>query len=617
MPRYLRASGWILIFAAAAAALDVEGNTAFTAAEINMAAFSSGAVDPGAVERLYLRAGYLDVAVTLAGGETAPTRLTVAEGPAYKLGKISIVNNSPLDRAALGRYLPFETGAPPSPLDIRAGLNSLLADLAARGYIRAQASWELRAVGGDRAALDITISAGRRYAAGEIALPGISPQDDAALRARLDTRPGKTLGERKLAGDLLAVIDYYRERGYPRAAARPGGFRLADEYKEIDFLIAVTPGEQVVLRTVTIKGNRRTRDAVIRRELTLRPGEPYDLRRVRASARRVYALGYFEEEPGIRLDDEEAGALVVAVREGRTYRAGGALAYEPGEDDDGSLIGELGVDVGNLAGTGRDLRADYRRLASGLTDASLSYYEPWIGGIDLFAQPQGEFRERTTYRKIESELTLGTHPGTDLTIAAGGGYDRVWRAGASRKLKALGWARYDGRDYFPNPRRGWYGYTRWELGVKTYDADGFRERIPKGEVDAWVFAATARAQVLAARLRLQGFLATRVAEDEFYPLGGRADLRGFREEQFLTDRQALATVEYRFLTGRDNRLFLFADGAYRHRGDLPGAGEGVEAAYGAGFRARTPVGLYGVDYGLALGAGPLEGMLHVSMEQEF
>jgi outer membrane protein assembly factor BamA len=318
------------------------------------------------------------------------------------------------------------------------------------------------------------------------------------------------------------------------------------------------------------------------------------------------------------LADAEAGVLRVAVKERRTYRVTGALGYEPAAGEEtAALIGKMDVRLANIAGTGREATANYQRLAETSLDAGAEYYEPWIGGVDLFARPEGSYRERVRYRKAATELSLGTHPALDLTVAAGGGLDRVWEENASRKIKVFAWAEYDSRDYFDNPRRGWTARARAELGVKHYLADGFRERVPRLEADVWRFWPLARDQVLAARLRGEAFVARRSAVDEYFPLGGHADLRGFREEQFFTDRQTLGTVEYRYLTGRDSWVFLFADGAYRHLAAEAVFQEGAELGFGAGFRAKTPVGIYGVDYGLAAGAGPLDGKIHISIVEDF
>lgn len=613
----------LLLIAAAAATrasaeLAVEGNEAFEDAQIAGAAYSGVSLDANAVEQLYLRAGYLDARVELTGEESPSPTLTVTEGPQYRVASLAVDNDSPLSRDQVMAFIPFGRGEPPSPPDLRAGLVALLGELAERGYLRAEAEYTVTDAGAARVDVDVAVRGGERYVAGEIGLLGVGPADEAAVRAKLETRPGRPLRERELARDLLAVIDYYRERGYPAASARPRLFKIAERYREIDFDLAVEPGAEVTVAVVEVVGNRRTRDAVIRRELVIVPGDPYDVARLRKSARRIYNLKYFAEEPTIELVDAEAGRVRVTVAERPTYRVTGALAYEPAEEDDAAaLIGEMEARLANLAGTGRDLGARYRRLAKEAADASATYYEPWIGGVDLFAQPSGAYKERVTYRKASGEFALGTHPLVDLTVAGGGGFDRVWKENASRKYKVFTWATYDSRDRFENPRRGWQAFGRLELGVKEYLMDGFRERVPRLELDAWRFWPTGRSQVLATRFRAQGFVSQRPGLDEVYPLGGYADLRGFREEQFLTDRQALATTEYRFLTGPGGRLFLFVDTAYHHLKTEKTFDEGFNLGYGCGFRAATTIGTYGVDYGLAAGNGPLDGKIHVSVTQEF
>ena len=602
--------------AAGAAALVVEGNAAVGTAEIEAAAFAGGAFDAAAVERLYLRAGFLEAKVE-ADAAATPPRLTVTEGPKYRIARVKLENHSPLSRGEVESFLPFGPGDPPSPPDLRDGLTRLLTDLADRGYVRAAASYRIVAAGEARADVDVAIDAGERYVVGEVTLAGVETGEEPALRRELDTAAGKPLRERTLARDLLRVIDFYRVRGYPGASAQPRRFRLYEPSREVDFLLAVNRGGKVTVTVVEVVGNRRTDDAVIRRELTFAPGDAYDLARLRDSARRVYNLKYFEEEPSIELVDD-AGTVRLEVKERRTYRVAGALAYEPeGPEAAAALVGEMEASFANLGGTGREAAAAYRRLAEGTMDTSARYYEPWIGGVDLFVEPSGSYKERVFYRKAVGEAAVGTHPGLDFTVAVGGGYERVWEEDASRKVKVFTWAEYDSRDYFPNPRRGWEVRGRAELGVKEYFADGFRERVPRLEAGAWRYWPTARRQCLAVRLRGESFFARRAAVDEYYPLGGYADLRGFKEEQFYADRQALATSEYRFLVGRDNRLFAFVDAAYRHRKAEAVFGEGVEVGYGAGFRARTPVGIYGVDYGLAAGDGPLDGKIHISIAEEF
>lgn len=613
----MRALLTILSLPLATWALNVVGNDAFPASAIEEAAYAGGSFDADAVRQLYLRAGYLDVKLTVTAEPVYPT-LRIAEGNRYRLNRVAVTNLTPLTSKELRSYLRAEGGGPASPLAVREDLVALLRYLARRGYLDATAHYEFTPRGPYLFDLTVTLTAGDRFLVGDVTLIGPSAKEREEITARWNVRPGSPLRETDLAADLLTTIDYYRERGYAAATARPRRFRLVAEAKEVDFDVWVEPGDLTAIGYVDIRGNRRTRDYVIRRELTFYPGDPYDVGEIRRSARAVYNLTYFEDTPDIAGREDGKGEMTVTVGERRTYRATGALTYEPAEEEKPTaLIGELRSSFYNVAGTGRNVDASYRSLAGYDLDAYAKYYEPWIGGVDLFAQPEGYRRERKDYAATGAEAAVGTHPALDLTVATGVGFDRAWRANASRKVKGFAWAIWDTRDFYGNPRRGWRVRARVELGIKDYFKDGWRERIPKIEVDGWRFWPTARAQVLAARVRFAGYRSRRDAADECYPLGGFSDLRGYRDEHFLTDRHALATLEYRFLTAKESRVFAFGDAAYHHRRRETARLEGFAIGYGVGFRARTAVGEYGVDYGLARGLPPWEGKIHVSLTQEF
>ncbi len=602
---------------ASGAEINVHGNEAVPTGEI-LAAAGTGPESPdaAAVERLYDSYGYLDARVELPpdGG-----MLVINEGPAYRLAGLSVIGDLPYTRGEVVARVGIDRGEPLSIRALERGLAGIMENLRDEGYVEARAIY---AVDKNPSAgtVDVTLdfSAGYLYTVGEISFLGVGAFIEDALRARMETREGTRFSEARLGADILNIIDLYRENGYAKARAVPGRFILAKTFKAIDFTIFVDEGPRVIVGEIRITGARRTRPAVVNRELTIKTDEPYDISEIRKSQRRIYLLKYFKRPPDITLTDAANGIIEVAVEERRTYAVSGALGYEPAsEGTSANLLGYVSASIHNFLGTGRDIDAGYSRPGKDNVDVYAAYYEPWIGGVDLFARPEAKYRERPTYRKLEGELTLGTHPFEGLTVAAGGGFARVRKTDPSRTIKAIFRSTYDTRDYFPNPRIGWQLSLETEVGFKEYFDDGFRDLVPTAELDAWRYFPVTRATVLAARLKAAGVFAGRESDDEYLYLGGPRDLRGFRNEQFPVSHYALATAEYRFLVGRGGRLFLFADGAYRRREATGGTSTGFELGYGAGFRAPTGLGTYGVDFAVPAGVSPLDGKIHVTITQEF
>ena len=62
----------------------------------------------------------------------------------------------------------------------------------------------------------------------------------------------------------------------------------------MDLEFQIEEGQKSYIEKIEIKGNARTKDKVIRRELAVSPGEVFDMVRVKLSKQRLEGLDYFE-----------------------------------------------------------------------------------------------------------------------------------------------------------------------------------------------------------------------------------------------------------------------------------------------------------------------------------
>ena len=67
------------------------------------------------------------------------------------------------------------------------------------------------------------------------------------------------------------------------------------EKREVDYTLNIDPGRRAYVRRITIAGNQRTRDEVIRRELRQFEGAWFDSDKIALSRDRVERLGYFQD----------------------------------------------------------------------------------------------------------------------------------------------------------------------------------------------------------------------------------------------------------------------------------------------------------------------------------
>jgi outer membrane protein insertion porin family len=131
-----------------------------------------------------------------------------------------------------------------------------------------------------------------------------------------------------LRDDSQALTNYYSDYGYAFAEA---DYRIdkRSEDKRIDVVYQVSKHEKVYIGRVTIEGNTKTRDNVIRREMRLTDGELFSGSKLRRSNERLTKLDYFEsvDVQTVPTDDPNELDLRVKVKEKATGMLAGGVGY--------------------------------------------------------------------------------------------------------------------------------------------------------------------------------------------------------------------------------------------------------------------------------------------------
>jgi outer membrane protein insertion porin family len=264
--------------------------------------------------------------------------------------------------------------------------------------------------------IHIDIFEGQQYKVGTIAIEGNKLFPSVELEKRLKMTTGKVFTPEGLNKDVKAIEDYYGARGYLDTTARPT--RIPNvETGRIDITYSIREGELTYIEMIRIRGNTKTKDKVIRRELAVAPGDIYDTVRVQASKERLKNLGYFSKvettpEPTPIPNHKD---LVIDVEEQRT----GTVTFGAGFSSIDNLLGFVEVTQGNFdlfnwpnfTGGGQKLRV---RAQLGLQrqDYILSFTEPWfldqrlLLGVDLFHTEASYFSNKYSEKQTGGSVRL-------------------------------------------------------------------------------------------------------------------------------------------------------------------------------------------------------------------
>ena len=249
-----------------------------------------------------------------------------------------------------------------------------------------------------------------------------------ALREMVRSQGGDVFRRSELAADLQAVRTLYRDAGYANVEADPET-NLDPARKFVDVVVPIRRGPLVHVERINVRGNTKTRDKVIRREMEVHEGDLFSETGLEDSRKNVIALGYFER---VDMSTEEGSApdkivvnMEVAERPTGTFQVGAGFSSIE------NFIATAQVQQANLFGTGQSLALQGQ--VSGLRQlVDLRFFEPYFFDTD-FSFSANLFDQLRIYNDF-SQTSLGgsmtwgyalSRPETAITLTYTGQWDKV------------------------------------------------------------------------------------------------------------------------------------------------------------------------------------------------
>ena len=272
------------------------------------------------------------------------------------------------------------------------------------------------------------VEEGERYKFGDVELVSeIRDVKAENFKKLLPMREGDWYNAKMVEDTIDGLTESVGLLGYAFADVRPTFERNKDD-RTMSMTFVINEAPRVYVESVTINGNTRTRDEVIRREFRLAEGDAFNSVKVKRSRDRIQSLGFFQEKlevkqaPGTAPDKV---ALQVDVEE----RPTGSLQLSAGFSSIEKFIFSFSIEERNFRG-----RAQQLRLAANISSYSKSvevgFTEPYLFdrnlalGFDLFRRDYNSFNYNTDgerYTTYEQVTTGGA-------IRAGTAINEYWQA---------------------------------------------------------------------------------------------------------------------------------------------------------------------------------------------
>ena len=167
--------------------------------------------------------------------------------------------------------------------------------------------------------ITIRVDEGEQYLFGELSVENATIFTSDELLSEVQVEANDPFSPEKIDAAASAVRDYYTSRGYLDTDVRVERVPNMNT-RAIDIVFSIRESEKYYVESINVEGNTITKTRVIVRELALRPGDVFDLRRMKTSENRLNNTRYFE---AARLSPEYTNIpgrrdLSVVVKEGRT-----------------------------------------------------------------------------------------------------------------------------------------------------------------------------------------------------------------------------------------------------------------------------------------------------------
>ena len=469
-----------------------------------------------------------------------------------------------------------------------------------------------------------------------------------------DLEQGKIANLKDINKCVQKLEEEYRSNGYILA-------RVTDVHMEKDGTLKVAVNEGIV-EGFKVKGNVKTKDYVVTREMKLKKGEPFNTKAARRSMQRVYNLGYFEDvniklNPGREPNGVEVEISVVEMNTG-TFGIGAGYSNADG------FVGMVSIGDKNFRGIGDKINLRWEFGGEDNKNYDFSYTRPWLDDKETSAtinlyditneyadynidgdeiarydkKRRGQeitFSRRTHNEFVSNYITIKNRD--DIYKGPADGYEgdvnqyyekefeqsphfkKEWmpQTPEERRKENFGVTRsitfgrvYDSRDNVYDPHEGkrigysveWAGGMGGDFDFTKWTAD-WRYYFRAGGESVWALNLGA------------GYASGDMPLSQRFTMGGSDTLRGYEDDQFRGNSMLKATLEYRFPIVKKVQGVLFTDNGYawdkRHEDEFDMGL--LKNSYGVGLRINSPLGPVKLDYGY----GEDGGKFHFSFGGQF
>ncbi|MDO8416849.1 MAG: outer membrane protein assembly factor BamA [Agitococcus sp.] len=435
--------GDVLIFKVterpAIATIKISGNKAIDTDTLNKALKDAGLTEgevlkratldhiKSELERQYFGQGRYDASIVVTNEAKPRNRVAVDikidEGDSATIKAINIVGNTAFPDEELIKLFQlkkthltsfFKSDDKYAREKLTGDLETLRSYYLDRGYINFSLNSNQVTLSADKkhVYIDISISEGDKYTFGDTKILGELPVEEQELQKLIIIKAGKTYSQQYVSASSKLMTHRLGTEGYLFAEVNPIP-DINTEKKIVNINFFVNPAKQTYVRRINFKGNVKTDDHVLRREMRQFEGSLASTDKIDLSKLRLQRLGFFKdvniETPKVPNSNDQVD-VNVNVEE----QPSGSLTASLGYSGSSGFIFSLGVSQNNFLGTGNKVSINLNR--SDTSDSyNLSFLDPYFT-VDGVSRGYNLYYKKTKLDSLNVSRYATDSKGASLTF---------------------------------------------------------------------------------------------------------------------------------------------------------------------------------------------------------
>ena len=531
-----------------------------------------------------------------------------------RIHSIRINGNTQISRSIILNSLGFKVGDQFSYQDFNHNLSNILEIYKKEGFFFAKILPPVITPieAGGEINIEIMIEEGEKVIVSDLSFSGNKYFSSQKLADMISLKPGQMFSVAKINQSLKTIVRAYSQIGYPFCKTSVDTILEKNPYSlQLDF--AIEEGKLMRISHFIFVGNKITKDKTLKLLLNFPTNKIYNQTEIELAQRNLLNKQYIQSANIKPINSDE---LLVQIKERKMNHLDGVLGFTSSEEKQTlseRLSGFIDFDFMNISGTDRDVHIVWKKLKSNSTIFNISYTEPFLFNKQISAQGL-LFRKNvdTTYVNTEFEIKIKFLLANYNKIGINYLNSSSLLDTIQSDQQGIGLDFESNRfDYPPNPYSGYDLFIGSE--VIWENRNSYKQKI---HLEAkYSLPLTRKTTFFFHGLtKLLFTFQDSLNSYELFEFGGYDNLRGFIDNQFISEKFGILVCEYRFLISQDSRIFLFCDSAFCKE---------YKSIFGIGFgvRLKSKIGLLKIDYGIdhqdETWTNPLQGIIHFGIETTF